>query len=102
MNLLPSGATERTLEMLFTVRERSIVEDATSKTKTARVVPFGMFTPKMYRPSLDSCRPPADPNAPPVPAPPALNGEPGIGVSEPSAWRLKPSMVFWPVVFPLT
>ena len=51
MNLLPSGATESTLEMLFTVRDRSMVDEATSNTKTARVVPFGMFTPKMYRPS---------------------------------------------------
>ena len=38
----------------------------------------------------------------PVPAPPAANGEPGIGVSVPSAWRSKPAIVFVPAVLSLT
>jgi hypothetical protein len=38
----------------------------------------------------------------PVPTPPATNGEPGIGVSIPSAWRSKAPIVFTPPVLSLT
>jgi hypothetical protein len=34
--------------------------------------------------------------------PPAVNGDPGIGVSDPSAWRSKPAIVLWPDVLLLT
>jgi hypothetical protein len=89
------------------------VEPFESWTSASCSEPFGLMrrtemsllagsVARRYRPSLDSWSPPADPNAAPVPAPPASNGEPGIGVSEPSAWRSKPSIVFWPVVLPLT
>ena len=36
----------------------------------------------------------------PRPAPPAWNGEPGTAVSEPSAWRTNPAIVFAPAVLP--
>src|SRR6187399_3056359 len=51
MNLLPSGATDSTDDTPVTVLLRSTTPDATSKTKTARLAAFGMFTPIMYRPS---------------------------------------------------
>ena len=57
---------------------------------------------RRYRPSAVSWSPPAEPNGAPVPAPPASNGEPAIGVSDPSARRSKPAIEFRPAVFWLT
>src|SRR3954447_18621121 len=45
---------------------------------------------------------PCEPKPWPVPAPPAANGEPGIAVSEPSAWRSKPAIVLTPAVLSFT
>ncbi len=38
----------------------------------------------------------------PLPAPPAVKGEPGIGVSEPSAWRSNAAIVFEVAVLSFT
>src|SRR3989442_9563486 len=59
-------------------------------------------TVNRYRPSLLSCSAPWEAIPFPVPTPPAANGEPGIGVSVPSAWRSKPAIVFTPPVLSFT
>src|ERR1700761_7588875 len=45
---------------------------------------------------------PCDARPLPFPAPPALNGDPASGVSDPSAWRLHAPIVFVPTVSSLT
>src|SRR5256885_1112867 len=60
------------------------------------------FTAMRYRRSDDNCRAPAEPVGLPMPAAPASNGVPAIGVSVPSAWRSKPEIVLCPAVLLLT
>ena len=50
-------------------------------------------TASRYLPSLVTCIAPWDARPEPSPMPPAGNGEPGIGLSEPSACRSNPAMV---------
>ena len=54
------------------------------------------------RPSLDAWSAPCEPMPAPVPAPPAANGEPAIGESEPSACRSNPATVFMLAVLSFT
>src|SRR6185437_549694 len=50
------------------------------------------------RPPSANWTAPCEARPAPVPAPPALNGDPGIGVRVPSACRLNPAIVFAPAV----
>src|SRR5438045_1132803 len=54
-----------------------------------------------YRPSLLNWSAPCDARPLPVPAPPAANGDPGTGESEPSALRSNAAIVFVPAVLSL-
>ena len=55
-------------------------------------------TASRKRPSLLTWIAPWEASPAPVPAPPAVNGEPASGVSDPSKWRSNPLIVFVPAV----
>ena len=59
-------------------------------------------TASRYRPSGVAWIAPCEPRPAPRPAPPMVNGEPGMAVSEPSACRSNPAMVLAVAVLPLT
>src|ERR1700678_373868 len=59
-------------------------------------------TASRYRPLPVIWIAPCDAKPLPFPAPPALNGDPASGVSDPSAWRLNAPIVFVPAVLSLT
>src|ERR1700733_12942716 len=59
-------------------------------------------TASRYRPLSAIWIAPCDARPVPFPAPPALNGDPASGVSDPSAWRLNAPTVFVPTVSSLT
>src|SRR5580704_14805417 len=54
------------------------------------------------RPPAENCKAPCEASPDPVPAPPATNGDPGTGVSEPSACRSNAPIVLVPAVLSLT
>ncbi len=71
-------------------------------TRSTEISSLPASTASRYRPSGLDCSAPCEPSPPPAPLPPAVNGEPGVGVSEPSACRSKPTTVFSPASLPFT
>ena len=72
--------------------------DPSGSTRSAETWSLPASTASRNRPPSAICTAPSEARPAPVPAPPALKGEPGNGVSDPLACRSNAAIVFAPAV----